>query len=113
MMSASNEIRNDGISAVNDEASYDYAQGAVIPSGAPLASLNQRSELHHGELTPHTAFEGLLGSSGPLRQLHWEINVVAPTNSTVLIEGETGSGKELVAHAIHKLSTRNARNFVR
>jgi transcriptional regulator with GAF, ATPase, and Fis domain len=57
-------------------------------------------------------FEGILGSSASMAKIRQMIRVIAPTDSTVLIEGETGTGKELVARAIHKQSLRNRRNFV-
>ena len=49
---------------------------------------------------------GLIGDSAPMRELTQLIRLVAPRNSTVLIEGETGTGKEVVASAIHRLSSR-------
>ena len=49
---------------------------------------------------------GLIGESAPMRELTHLIRLVAPRNSTVLIEGETGTGKEVVASAIHRLSSR-------
>lgn len=52
---------------------------------------------------------GLIGESVPMRELTHLIRLVAPRNSTVLIEGETGTGKEVVASAIHRLSSRSAR----
>jgi formate hydrogenlyase transcriptional activator len=58
-------------------------------------------------------FEGMVGSSGALRGVLDQIRIVAPTDSTVLIEGETGTGKELVAHAVHTLSSRRGRPFVK
>jgi formate hydrogenlyase transcriptional activator len=58
-------------------------------------------------------FEGIVGSSKALRGVLDQIRVVAPTDSTVLIEGETGSGKELIAHAIHTRSRRRDRSFVK
>ena|ERR1700676_4778878 len=51
---------------------------------------------------------GIIGSSAALRQSLRLVRVVAPTDSTVLIEGETGTGKELIAEAIHKYSARSA-----
>jgi transcriptional regulator with GAF, ATPase, and Fis domain len=59
------------------------------------------------------SLEGILGSSRALRRTLDAVKTVAPTDSTVLIHGETGTGKELVAHAIHKLSSRCDQNFVR
>ncbi len=58
-------------------------------------------------------FDGIVGSSQALREVLDQIRTVAPTDSTVLIEGETGTGKELIAHAIHMLSSRRNRPFVK
>ena len=52
---------------------------------------------------------GLIGESAPMRELTHLIRLVAPRNSTVLIEGETGTGKEVVASAIHRLSSRSSK----
>jgi len=56
---------------------------------------------------------GIVGSSMALRALLDQVRMVAPTDATVLIEGETGTGKELIAHAIHMLSDRRHRPFVK
>jgi formate hydrogenlyase transcriptional activator len=58
-------------------------------------------------------FERVIGDSPALAAVLKQVERVAPTNSTVLIEGETGTGKELIAHAIHNLSTRFGRPFVK
>lgn len=58
-------------------------------------------------------FEGIVGSSLALRQALEEVTTVAQTDSTVLIQGETGTGKELFARAIHSLSPRCDRPYVR
>ena len=57
-------------------------------------------------------FEEIVGSSAALRRVQRQVEVVAPTDATVLILGETGTGKELVARAIHKMSPRNYLPFV-
>ena len=56
--------------------------------------------------------EMIYGRSQPMRKVFGLINKVAPTNASVLIQGETGSGKELAAKAIHKLSRRNTQEIV-
>jgi formate hydrogenlyase transcriptional activator len=65
------------------------------------------------EIDRSSMYEEIVGSSVPLRRVLSQVAKVAPTNSTVLILGETGTGKELVASAIHKRSGRSARAFIR
>jgi formate hydrogenlyase transcriptional activator len=62
---------------------------------------------------PSSEFEGIVGSSPALRATLDHLRIVAPTDSTVLIEGETGTGKELIARAIHTHSDRRHRPFVK
>jgi PAS domain S-box-containing protein len=71
-------------------------------------NLALREEIDHSSM-----FEEIVGSSEPLRRVLSQVSKVAPTNSTVLILGETGTGKELIAAAIHKRSNRSSRPFVR
>src|ERR1700747_2443346 len=55
---------------------------------------------------------GMIGNSSALQSVLGEVKRVAATDSTVLVLGETGTGKELIAHAIHDLSSRSGRPFV-
>jgi DNA-binding NtrC family response regulator len=59
------------------------------------------------------SFENIVGKSKALQNVLEQVAIVAPTDATVLLEGETGTGKELIAHAVHNLSPRKNRNFVR
>ena len=58
-------------------------------------------------------FEQVIGNSPALEAVLEQVERVAPTDSTVLIQGETGTGKELIAHAIHNISSRCGQSFVR
>ncbi len=64
------------------------------------------------EIDKASMFEEIVGTSGPLKAVLSRIAKVAPTNSTVLITGETGTGKELIARAVHKRSQRSGRPFI-
>jgi PAS domain S-box-containing protein len=64
------------------------------------------------EIDRSSMYEAIVGSSDALQKLLSQIDKVAPTDSTVLILGETGTGKELIASAIHKRSKRSARAFI-
>jgi formate hydrogenlyase transcriptional activator len=65
------------------------------------------------EIGSELNFEEIVGKSTVLRRVLRQVEAVAPTDSTVLIYGETGSGKELIARAVHKLSQRSAHAFVK
>src|SRR6201987_5445852 len=65
------------------------------------------------EICAEDCFEDIVGRSPALRKVLEHVAIVAPTDSTVLLHGETGTGKELVARAIHNLSSRRVRPYVR
>jgi formate hydrogenlyase transcriptional activator len=65
------------------------------------------------EIRTEYNFEEIVGSSASLKRVLQDVETVAATNSTVLIYGETGTGKELIAHAIHDLSERRERTLVK
>jgi len=80
-----------------------------------VQDLRKKDELHD-LLMPEPSgtpnFEEIIGSSAAIRKVQRLIGVVAPTDATVLITGETGTGKELIARAIHRLSSRANQPFV-
>ncbi|MGG1396665.1 sigma 54-interacting transcriptional regulator [Bacillus salipaludis] len=82
-----------------------------------IESLNQELNYFKNELkrlqSAKYTINHIIGESSATKRLREEIRKAASTQSTVLISGETGSGKELVAHAIHDLSSRSQGNFVR
>jgi formate hydrogenlyase transcriptional activator len=91
-----------------------YATGTDI-EGRKRAEERTRDEnlVLREEIAHSSMFGEILGSSEKLVKVLSDISRVAPTNSTVLITGETGTGKELIARAIHKQSPRAARAFIR
>jgi formate hydrogenlyase transcriptional activator len=75
--------------------------------------LGQERKYLEEEINLERRFEDVVGESMGLRRVLQEIETVAPTDATVLIQGETGTGKELLARAIHRLSPRNDRTFIK
>ena len=65
------------------------------------------------DIVRSSMFEEIVGSSEPLRKVMDQVSKVAPTDSTALVLGETGTGKELIARAIHNRSNRSNRAFIR
>jgi PAS domain S-box-containing protein len=90
-----------------------YATGTDIHDRKQAEERVQNENLAlREEIDKTSMFEEIVGSSPVLRAVLARVAKVAPTDSTVLITGETGTGKELVARAIHKRSPRAARAFV-
>src|SRR5437764_10039208 len=84
----------------------------VLDSAIEQKRLKSENAYLRAQLEERYRFEGIVGKSRPMRQLFQLLETVAPTNSTILITGETGTGKEVVARAIHHSSPRRAARFV-
>jgi formate hydrogenlyase transcriptional activator len=80
---------------------------------ASAARLEEERLYLESEIESEYNFEDIVGKSAAIRKVLDQVAIVAPTSSTVLLHGETGTGKELVARAIHNLSPRRERTFVR
>jgi formate hydrogenlyase transcriptional activator len=91
-----------------------YATGIDIDDRKQAEERVQKENLALREEIDHSSmFEEIVGSSAALRKVLAQVAKVAPVDATVLILGETGTGKELIARAIHKRSKRSARAFIR
>lgn len=80
---------------------------------ASAARLEEERLYLESEIRSEYSFEDIVGKSAALRSVLDQVAIVAPTDSTVLLHGETGTGKELIARAVHNLSPRHDRTFVR
>src|SRR5690606_38775629 len=90
-----------------------YATGTDIDDRKRSEERTRRENVSlRDEIERTSLFEDIVGSSDALLAVLQELAKVAQTDSTVLISGETGTGKELVARAIHKRSPRSGRAFV-
>jgi two-component system, NtrC family, response regulator HydG len=85
---------------------------AVVEKAAENARLRRTNAELHRRLDERFGFEGVVGSSLLMNKVIDLLKRIAPTNATVLIQGETGTGKELVAQAIHQNSPRKNKAFV-
>ena len=75
--------------------------------------LKQEKQYLEDEINIEHQFDDIVGESTGLRSVLQQIATVAPTDATVLIQGETGTGKELLARAIHRLSQRSEHTFIK
>ncbi|MBS1815901.1 MAG: sigma-54-dependent Fis family transcriptional regulator [Acidobacteria bacterium] len=110
--------RNELLHALREIQETDVADGAAwnsAPVAPPSFVAMVRAAATVTEPTastePVSLLPGIVGESTPMRQLARMVRLVAPRSATVLIEGETGTGKELVARAVHLLSERSSRPF--
>jgi two-component system nitrogen regulation response regulator NtrX len=81
----------------------------TVRNGLELARLSEENRRLRQQTAP---VREIIGKSEPIRQLREALNLVAPTDASVLITGENGTGKELVARALHAYSRRSHRAFV-
>src|ERR1700716_1548423 len=99
-----------------DDERPSCEESASVPARETTAPLSRavNEDLHLGEETGTVAdFEGIVGKSSALRQVLQLVETVARSDSTVLLLGETGTGKELIARAIHDRSRRKDRTLIR
>lgn len=97
------------------EKAPHFLHRPLLDPGFPGSLAGSRTGLQASSRreTPSGHVDGIIGSSQALRKALDLALTVAPVNSTVLIHGETGTGKELIAHAIHRHSSRRERPFVK
>jgi len=95
-----------------DISDLDLRDGEFASVASSILSMNKELDFE-GTIRPEAGFEGIVGQSAALREVLQLVEMVAETDSTVLLLGETGTGKELIARAIHEHSRRKARNFVK
>lgn len=88
-------------------------EGFAGPKSSELSRFEDDQFYFESEMNSEQGFKDIVGQSSALRQVLDQVAIVAPTDSTVLLHGETGTGKELVARAVHNLSSRRDRSYVR
>jgi PAS domain S-box-containing protein len=105
------------VGTIVDATGQERSRKALEDALAEINSLKE--QLFHEnialrqEIEETSMFEEIVGKSSALQKVLKELETVGPTDSTVLIYGETGTGKELIARAIHNLSSRRANAFVK
>ena len=99
---------NEELQSIQAELRHDKDQLQLLTD-----KLAQEKLYLEDEIRAEARFEEIVGKSPALRRVLKLVETVAPTDSTVLIWGETGTGKELIARAIHDLSARSSKTFVK
>jgi formate hydrogenlyase transcriptional activator len=100
------QVANQVAVAVESALAFEEIQALKDKLNTEKAYLEEEIRNEHN-------FEEIVGESAALRRVLKEVETVAPTDSTVLIRGETGTGKELIARALHQLGPRRDRTFVK
>jgi formate hydrogenlyase transcriptional activator len=99
--------RTKELAAANEKLQRAFREIKTLKDQLQRENVALREEINFVSM-----FEDIVGSSEPLRKVLRQLRKVAPSDSTVLILGETGTGKELIARAIHKQSSRSPRAFI-
>jgi len=90
-----------------------YEESLTLPSSTAFPPILPHISSRRSPLEADSGFEGMLGHSAVMRDVYALVRRVAATQATVLVTGETGTGKELVARALHRLSPRSTGPFIR
>lgn len=104
-------MREGATNYLTKPVSMDQLRAVVQKAGERLQLARANRELKR-QLDERFGFEGVIGDSPRMQGVLERLKAIAPTNASVLIQGETGTGKELVARAIHNNSPRKAKAFV-
>jgi DNA-binding NtrC family response regulator len=105
-------MENGALSFIEKPLNPSVLKAQLHKAGEKLALTSENRRLK-AELDEATTYAGIIGRSKPMRQLYQLIKSVAPTDANVLITGENGSGKEVVATAIHESSKRAKGPFIK
>lgn len=97
---------------VNDAVAFTDHGDLMRPRFPMVSGFEDQPQYPGSRALSEHSFEDIIGKSSALQRVLEQVAIVAPTDATVLIHGETGTGKELIARAIHKLSRRRQRSFV-
>jgi formate hydrogenlyase transcriptional activator len=104
----------DSLKQIADQVAITIENALAYAEVRQLKEQLSREKLYvEDEIRSEQGFEEIVGRSSRIRAVLRDIELVAPTDSTVLICGETGTGKELIARAIHERSPRNSKPFVK
>jgi DNA-binding NtrC family response regulator len=93
--------------------STTHKEGLTLQSSTALSPILAQFSSRRNAVEADSGFEGMLGRSSVMRDVYALVRRVAATHATVLVTGETGTGKELVARALHRLSSRSTGPFIR
>ena len=106
-------VANQVAVAVENALAFQEIEAAFQEIEALKDQLAKENAYLEEEARTEHNFGEVVGESAALRRVLKDVETVAPTGSTVLVRGETGTGKELIARALHELSPRKARTFVK